>query len=54
MKGFSLRAKSDSEECIKKYIATVQTQFEYKVKFIRHDGAREFATTSLKAFTMIK
>ena len=28
----------------------MQTQFEYKVKFIRHDGAREFATASLKAF----
>lgn len=50
MKGFSLRAKSDSEECIKKYITAVQTQFEYNVKFIRHDGAREFATASLKAF----
>ena len=50
MKGFSLRAKSDSEECIRKYYAVVQTQFEYKVKFIRHDSAREFATSSLKAF----
>ncbi|CAI5746407.1 unnamed protein product [Peronospora destructor] len=50
MKGFSLHAKSDSEECIKKYIMAVQTQFNYKIKFIRHDGAREFATTSLKAF----
>ena len=35
MNGFSLRAKSDSEECIKKYIAAVQTQFDYKVKFVR-------------------
>uniref|UniRef100_A0AAV1UL18 Integrase catalytic domain-containing protein n=1 Tax=Peronospora matthiolae TaxID=2874970 RepID=A0AAV1UL18_9STRA len=50
MKGFSLRAKSDSEECIKKYIMAVQTQFNYKVKFIRHDGARKFSTASLKAF----
>uniref|UniRef100_A0AAV1UJ29 Integrase catalytic domain-containing protein n=1 Tax=Peronospora matthiolae TaxID=2874970 RepID=A0AAV1UJ29_9STRA len=50
MKGFSLRAKSDSEECIKKYIMAVQTQFDYKVKFVRHDGAREFAANSLKAF----
>uniref|UniRef100_A0AAV1U9E6 Integrase catalytic domain-containing protein n=1 Tax=Peronospora matthiolae TaxID=2874970 RepID=A0AAV1U9E6_9STRA len=54
MKGFSLRAKSDSEECIKKYIMAVQTQLDYKVKFVRHDGAREFAANSLKAFTMIK
>uniref|UniRef100_A0AAV1TTW8 Integrase catalytic domain-containing protein n=2 Tax=Peronospora matthiolae TaxID=2874970 RepID=A0AAV1TTW8_9STRA len=50
MKGFSLRAKSDSEECIKKYIMAVQTQFNYKVKFIRHDGARKFSTGLLKAF----
>uniref|UniRef100_A0AAV1TG60 Integrase catalytic domain-containing protein n=1 Tax=Peronospora matthiolae TaxID=2874970 RepID=A0AAV1TG60_9STRA len=28
----------------------VQTQFNYKVKFARHDGAREFAANSLKAF----
>uniref|UniRef100_A0AAV1UR66 Integrase catalytic domain-containing protein n=2 Tax=Peronospora matthiolae TaxID=2874970 RepID=A0AAV1UR66_9STRA len=50
MKGFSLRAKYDSEECIKKYIMAVQTQFNYKVKFIRHDGARKFSTALLKAF----
>uniref|UniRef100_A0AAV1UDW7 Integrase catalytic domain-containing protein n=1 Tax=Peronospora matthiolae TaxID=2874970 RepID=A0AAV1UDW7_9STRA len=50
MKGFSLRAKSDSEECIKKYIMAVQTQFNYKVKFVRHDGAREFTANLLKAF----
>ena len=48
--GFQSARQSDSEECIKKYIAAVQTKFEYKVKFIRHDGAREFATASLKAF----
>uniref|UniRef100_A0AAV1UZQ9 Uncharacterized protein n=1 Tax=Peronospora matthiolae TaxID=2874970 RepID=A0AAV1UZQ9_9STRA len=36
MKSFSLRANSDSEECIKKYIMAVQTQFDYKVKFVRH------------------
>uniref|UniRef100_A0AAV1VMS8 Reverse transcriptase Ty1/copia-type domain-containing protein n=3 Tax=Peronospora matthiolae TaxID=2874970 RepID=A0AAV1VMS8_9STRA len=50
MKGFSLRANSDSEECIKKYILAVQTQFDYKVKFVRHDGARESVANSLKAF----
>ena len=49
MKGFSLHAKYDSEECTKKYITAVQTQFECKAKFIRHDGTREFATASLKA-----
>ncbi|KAG2870231.1 hypothetical protein PC114_g27479 [Phytophthora cactorum] len=50
MKGFCLRAKSESEDCIKTYIMKVQTQFGKKVKFVRHDGAREFATNSLKSF----
>ena len=50
MKGFCLRAKSESEECIRKYIMAVQTQFDRKVRFVRHDGAREYATASLKAF----
>ncbi|KAG4224223.1 hypothetical protein PC116_g27319 [Phytophthora cactorum] len=50
MKGFCLRAKSESEDCIKTYIMKVQTQFGKKVKFVRHDGAREFATNSLKDF----
>ncbi|KAG2872200.1 hypothetical protein PC115_g24668 [Phytophthora cactorum] len=50
MKGFCLCAKSESEDCIKTYIMKVQTQFGKKVKFVRHDGAREFATNSLKAF----
>lgn len=47
---FQSARKSDSEQRIKKYITAVQTQFEHKVKFIRHDGAREFGTASLKAF----
>ncbi|KAG4037401.1 hypothetical protein PC123_g27034 [Phytophthora cactorum] len=53
MKGFCLRAKSESEDCIKTiktYIMKVQTPFDKKVKFVRHDGTREFATNSLKAF----
>uniref|UniRef100_A0AAV1VCE7 Integrase catalytic domain-containing protein n=1 Tax=Peronospora matthiolae TaxID=2874970 RepID=A0AAV1VCE7_9STRA len=50
MKGFCLRVKSESEDYIRKYITMVQTQFCKKVKFVRHDGAREFATNSLKAF----
>ncbi|KAG4039410.1 hypothetical protein PC123_g25040 [Phytophthora cactorum] len=50
MKGFCLHAKSESEECLKNYIMKVQTQFGKRVKFVRHDGAREFATKSLKAF----
>uniref|UniRef100_A0AAV1UIL2 Integrase catalytic domain-containing protein n=1 Tax=Peronospora matthiolae TaxID=2874970 RepID=A0AAV1UIL2_9STRA len=28
----------------------IQTQFNKKVKFVRHDGAREFATSSLQDF----
>ena len=50
MKGFYLRAKSESEDCVKKYIMMVQTQFSKKVKFVRHDGARELATNSLQVF----
>ena len=50
IKGLSLRAKSESKDCIKKYIMTVQTQFNCKIKLARHDGAREFATTSLYVF----
>ncbi|KAG2891765.1 hypothetical protein PC114_g16900 [Phytophthora cactorum] len=50
MKDFCLRAKSESEDCIKTYIMKVQKQFGKKVKFVRHDGAREFATNSLKDF----
>ncbi|CEG49316.1 FOG: Transposon-encoded proteins with TYA, reverse transcriptase, integrase domains in various combinations [Plasmopara halstedii] len=48
MKGICLKAKSDSEECITSYILKVQTQFGKRVKFVRHDGAREFASNSLK------
>ncbi|CEG39463.1 retrotransposon element [Plasmopara halstedii] len=50
MKGYCLGAKSDSEEAITRYIIKVQTQFGKQVKFIRHDGAQEFATQSLKTF----
>uniref|UniRef100_A0AAV1U5S9 Integrase catalytic domain-containing protein n=1 Tax=Peronospora matthiolae TaxID=2874970 RepID=A0AAV1U5S9_9STRA len=41
---------SESEDYIRKYISMVQTQFSKKVKFVRHDGAREFATNSLQLF----
>ena len=50
MKGFCMRAKSESEDLIKNYIIKIQTQFGKTVKFVRHDGAREFATNSLKMF----
>uniref|UniRef100_A0AAV1T3Y1 Uncharacterized protein n=1 Tax=Peronospora matthiolae TaxID=2874970 RepID=A0AAV1T3Y1_9STRA len=50
MKGFSLRAKFDSETCIKKYIVAVQMQYDCTVKYARHNVARECASTSLKAF----
>ena len=50
MKGFCLHAKSESEDFIKSYIIKIQNQFGKTVKFVRHDGAREFATNSLKTF----
>ncbi|POM76995.1 Hypothetical protein PHPALM_5696 [Phytophthora palmivora] len=50
MSGFCLRAKSESEGCLRKFITKVERQFDAKVKFVRHDGAKEFATNSLKAF----
>ena len=34
VKGFSLRAKSDSETCIKKYIVAIQIQFDCTVEFV--------------------
>uniref|UniRef100_A0AAV1TW93 Uncharacterized protein n=1 Tax=Peronospora matthiolae TaxID=2874970 RepID=A0AAV1TW93_9STRA len=48
--GANLRAKFDSETCIKKYTVAVQMQFDCTVKYVRHNGARECASTSLKAF----
>uniref|UniRef100_A0AAV1V9M7 Integrase catalytic domain-containing protein n=1 Tax=Peronospora matthiolae TaxID=2874970 RepID=A0AAV1V9M7_9STRA len=50
MKGFCLRSKSESEVCIKNHIIKIQTQFGTKIKFVRHDGAHEFATNSIKTF----
>ena len=37
-------------DCSKNYILKIQTQFGKKTKFVRHDGALEFATNSIKAF----
>ena len=50
IKGFCLRAKSNSVVFIKTYILKIQTQFGKNVKFVRHDGAREFANNSIKLF----
>ena len=50
MKGFCLRSKSESEDFIRSYILKIQTQFGKKTKFVRHDGAPEFATNSIKTF----
>uniref|UniRef100_A0AAV1UPJ3 Integrase catalytic domain-containing protein n=1 Tax=Peronospora matthiolae TaxID=2874970 RepID=A0AAV1UPJ3_9STRA len=50
MKGFCLRVKSESENYITRYIKMVQAQYGKKVKLVRHDGAREFATNSLQKF----
>ena len=54
MKGFCFRDKSESEACIKMYVMAVQMQFNKKVKFIRHDEAREFATSSTRLSTRNK
>ena len=48
IQGFCLHAKSESEEFIKSYIIKIQNQFDKTIKFVRHDGAQEFATNSLK------
>ncbi|GAB9476362.1 putative Integrase [Globisporangium polare] len=50
MKGFCLANKSDSEAALKKFIVQVGNQFNKRVKFVRHDGAKEFATNSIKQF----
>ncbi|GMF13702.1 unnamed protein product [Phytophthora lilii] len=50
MTGFCLRSKSESEGCLRKFIINVERQFNAKVKFVRHDGAKAFATNSLKAY----
>ena len=50
MNGFCLRTRSETEDCIKNYIVKIQTPFGKKVKFVRNDGAREFASNSLKTF----
>ncbi|KAF1314476.1 Copia protein, partial [Globisporangium splendens] len=50
MKGFCLPNKSDSEDMLKKFIVQVGNQFNKSVKFVRHDGAKEFTTNSIKQF----
>lgn len=50
MKGFCLRNKSESEELVKNFIVKVGNQFAKKVKFVCHDGAKEFATKPIKSF----
>uniref|UniRef100_A0AAV1U9U7 Integrase catalytic domain-containing protein n=1 Tax=Peronospora matthiolae TaxID=2874970 RepID=A0AAV1U9U7_9STRA len=50
MKVFCLRSKSESEDCIKNHIIKIQTQFGTKIKFVRHNGAHEFANNSIKIF----
>uniref|UniRef100_A0AAV1VAV6 Integrase catalytic domain-containing protein n=1 Tax=Peronospora matthiolae TaxID=2874970 RepID=A0AAV1VAV6_9STRA len=50
MKGFCLWSNSESEVCIKNHIIKIQNQFGTKIKFVRHDGAHEFVTNSIKTF----
>ncbi|KAE9336926.1 hypothetical protein PR003_g12262 [Phytophthora rubi] len=49
MSGFCLRARSESEGCLRRFITKEDKQFDARVKFVRHDGAKEFATNSLLA-----
>ncbi|KAG6609161.1 Integrase catalytic core protein [Phytophthora cinnamomi] len=49
MSGFCLRARSESEGYLRRFITKVEKQFDARVKFVRHDGAKEFATNSLLA-----
>ena len=48
MKDFCLCNKTESEELIKDFI--VKTRSRRKSNFVRHDGAKEFASDSLKSF----
>lgn len=48
MKGFCLANKPDSEAVLKKFIIQVANQFNKRMKFVQHDGAKEFATNSIK------
>ena len=50
MKGFCLAKKSDSAKYLMRYINSVEVQFNAKVKRVRHDGAKEFASTQLDTF----
>ena len=50
MQGFCLTHKSDSKAMLKKLIVQVGNQFGARVKFVRHDDAKEFATNSIKQF----
>ncbi|GMF62531.1 unnamed protein product [Phytophthora fragariaefolia] len=50
MSGFCLRARSESELCLRRFITKVEKQFDARVKFVRHDGAKEFKTTSLLTY----
>ena len=50
MKAFCLHQKSNCEDQIIRYITQVKTQFGATVKFVRHDGAKEFVTTTIKKF----
>ena len=50
LKGYCLRAKSESPGLIINYIKQVANQFGKAVKFVRNDGPKEFGTTELKDF----
>ena len=54
IQGFCLHAKSESEEFIKSYIIKIQNQFDETIKFVRHDGAQEFAAILSRFYTKNK
>ena len=49
-KGYCLKFKSEAAGKMMTYINEVENQFNTKVIAVRHDGAKEFATTILKEF----
>ena len=50
LKGYCLRAKSESGHVVMNYIKQAANQFDKYVKSVRNDGAKAFATNLLKEF----
>lgn len=50
VKGYCMHSKSQSSELIMNFINQVANHFDKRVKFVRHDGAKEFATNAIKEY----